>query len=116
MNVVLSSLDRTLVSLTRDELLTLNNALNEVCNGIHISDRDFQTRVGVERSIAAALLEQVGSALDAPPNGSEVLEAWSGHGVVMVKAITACGDPMELSEQEARKFSDDFARAREAAK
>jgi hypothetical protein len=116
MNVVLSSLDRTLVSLTRDELLALNNALNEVCNGIHIENRDFHARVGVERSVADALLAQVGAALEAPPNGSEFLEVWSDQGVVMVKAITAYGDPTELSEHEARKFADDLARACEGAR
>jgi len=41
MDVVLNSPNRTLASLMRNELLILNNALNEVCNGIHFSDDEF---------------------------------------------------------------------------
>lgn len=32
------------VTLSFDELVTINNALNEVCNALHI--REFQTRMG----------------------------------------------------------------------
>src|SRR5437879_6345730 len=37
-----------LVRLTKTDLLILNNAVNEVCNGIDIPE--FQTRIGVRRS------------------------------------------------------------------
>jgi hypothetical protein len=45
--------------LNRDELGLLGNALNEVCNGVEIADFEFQTRLGVERSEAQALLRRV---------------------------------------------------------
>lgn len=45
-----------------DELLSLNNALNEVCNGLHLDD--FDTRIGAPRAVAEMMLEQIGSALD----------------------------------------------------
>ena len=44
------------------ELVTVNNALNEVCNGLHI--QEFATRMGVEREEAATLLEQVHALID----------------------------------------------------
>jgi hypothetical protein len=47
---------------TEEELLILNNALNEICNGLPL--RDFETRVGASLSSAEALLKEVGTALD----------------------------------------------------
>lgn len=115
MNIVLNSSERALLSLTRDELVAINNALNEVCNGVHISDRDFQTRLGVDRSFVATLLEEISAAFDPGRGESEVAATWSGGGGVMVKAITVFGDPIELGESDARMFSEDLARARKEA-
>lgn len=50
------------ISITESELLILNSALNEVCNGIDIAE--FETRIGSERDNVAALLSKVGSVLD----------------------------------------------------
>jgi hypothetical protein len=47
---------------SEEELLILNNALNEICNGLLL--RDFETRIGASLSSAEALLEVVGAALD----------------------------------------------------
>ena len=44
--------------LSFDDLMIINNALNEVCNGIDLGS-EFQTRIGVERSEALALLNRV---------------------------------------------------------
>ena len=46
---------------TRKELSMINNALNEICHGIHVSD--FETRVGATLAEAEALLERVHAAL-----------------------------------------------------
>ena len=50
------------ISITESELLILNSALNEVCNGIDITE--FETRIGSERDNVAALLSKIGSVLD----------------------------------------------------
>ena len=44
------------VTFTHDELVLLNNALNEVCNGIEIDDEEFQTRLGIDRKNARKVL------------------------------------------------------------
>jgi len=44
-----------LVVLSADDLLTICNALNEVCNGLDIAE--FATRMGVDREMALALLK-----------------------------------------------------------
>jgi len=50
------------VSLTEEDLLILNNALNEVCNGLDIID--FTTRIGASREHVKSLLDQVGGLFD----------------------------------------------------
>jgi hypothetical protein len=47
------------VVLTPAELVLLNNALNEVCNGVHIDDEDFATRLGGTRDEVRAILDRV---------------------------------------------------------
>jgi hypothetical protein len=49
------------VRLSDVELLMLNNALNEVCNGVHIPDSEFQTRLGRERDEMRTLLDEINS-------------------------------------------------------
>jgi len=49
------------VTLTHDEILMLNQALNEVANGVHISDAEFETRIGFTRSEVRDLLAKVGA-------------------------------------------------------
>jgi len=50
-------------TLTRDHLLLINNALNEVCNGVHIDDFEFETRLGFSRGDARQLLRRVSERL-----------------------------------------------------
>jgi hypothetical protein len=45
----------TILELDREELTTLNNALNEVCNGIDLRG-ESETRMGTTREKAQALL------------------------------------------------------------
>jgi hypothetical protein len=53
-----------LLRVSEDELAAINNALNEVCNGVDIDDREFQTRLGVTRHQLQRLLTQIRSAAD----------------------------------------------------
>jgi hypothetical protein len=48
---------------TRDELVVINNALNEVCNGLSFDDDEFQTRIGYSRAKAQNVLKKVAKAL-----------------------------------------------------
>jgi hypothetical protein len=48
--------DSQLLRLTGAELLWLNNALNEVCNGVDIDDAEFATRLGGSREELRRLL------------------------------------------------------------
>jgi hypothetical protein len=49
---------------TREELVVINNALNEVCHALNFSDDEFQTRIGYSRAIAQDLLKKVAKALE----------------------------------------------------
>jgi len=50
------------LSFSYDELVTINNALNEVCNGVVIPG--FESRLGATRRDVERLLASVGGALD----------------------------------------------------
>jgi len=49
------------IEIDESELELINNALNEVCNGIDIAE--FQTRLGQSREAAEGLLQRVNSYL-----------------------------------------------------
>jgi hypothetical protein len=55
--------ESTPLALTRDELVIINNALNEVCNGLAIEDDEFQTRIGYSRAMALDVLKKVANAV-----------------------------------------------------
>ena len=48
------------LELDRNELITINNALNEILNGIDL-EAEFETRVGTSREKARALLKAISS-------------------------------------------------------
>lgn len=54
--------DVALVYLSKDELLILNNALNEVCHGVKIPA--FSTRLGATHEEVKGLLEQISATID----------------------------------------------------
>ena len=50
------------LDLSRNEMILLNNALNEVCHGLDLPD--FSTRLGAERGELEALLRQINGAFE----------------------------------------------------
>lgn len=50
------------LTISENELLILNSALNEICNGISVPE--FETRIGASREEAYALLDVMGRILD----------------------------------------------------
>jgi len=50
------------LELTGEELVILNNALNEVCNGLETTE--FSSRIGADRAEALQLLREISASLD----------------------------------------------------
>ena len=48
------------ISLTKEEIRIIHQALNEICNGMHIEDSEFETRLGTERKTATDLMKKLG--------------------------------------------------------
>jgi hypothetical protein len=46
------------MELTEQELIIINNALNEVCHGIHL-EGEFSTRMGCSKEEACRLLDRI---------------------------------------------------------
>jgi hypothetical protein len=61
MKVLRQDASGTTIVLSDEELTIINNALNEICNGIDVPE--FATRIGADRKEAEQLLEQIGSVL-----------------------------------------------------
>ena len=56
--------DHVMIELSADDLLAINNASNEVCHGPEaIPDREFQTRMGLDRLAAKMTLGKIKAAL-----------------------------------------------------
>ena len=106
MNKVLESCNRTLVSVSPDELVGIFNALNEVCNNSRLSDDEFQTRLGVTRESLADLLARMSSRINVKLRAAERADVWAQDGAVHIVCISAYGDPVELGVGEARDFAD----------
>lgn len=49
------------ITLSVSELITINNALNEVCNALHVDE--FQTRIGATIEEARELLSSINQVL-----------------------------------------------------
>jgi len=66
MNMVNFSRKSAIVNFSRDELLILNAALNEICNGIDMFE--YSTRIGSDHKYAVDLLQEIGALLDKMDN------------------------------------------------
>lgn len=62
MNLLSVTKDEVEMKLSESDLLILNAALNEVCNGIDVAE--FQTRIGADKEVVADLLNNISSVLD----------------------------------------------------
>ncbi|MEZ0073321.1 hypothetical protein [Planotetraspora sp. GP83] len=54
--------DEVVLILSRDDVALINNALNEVCNGIHWDDAELRTRTGFTREEVRAALKLINRA------------------------------------------------------
>ena|SRR2546423_12144984 len=111
MNLLLQSDERTLVSVSAEELLGITNALNEVCHGVHIPASEFQTRLGVTREFLSGILTTLLAEAPSSRRASELVSARADHGSVMVRVVTAFGDPVEMGEAAVTEFAEQLQQA-----
>ena len=69
MEIINTATECSQVEIDRDELLIVNAALNEVCNGIAVFE--FETRIGADRERVTTLLKEIGALLDRMDSSSE---------------------------------------------
>jgi hypothetical protein len=58
-----SDREKIVLEVSRADLTLINNALNEVSNGIHIDEDEFQTRLGRSVEDARGLLRRINALL-----------------------------------------------------
>ena len=59
-----SEQEAVVLEVNRGELILINNSLNEVSNGIHMDELEFQTRLGVPVEDARRLIRRIKALLD----------------------------------------------------
>ena len=114
MNIVLQTSERALLSISSQELVGLVNALNEVCNGIHISDSEFNSRLGVDRTLLASLHQELLAQSSEPAGEFQRVDVWAEPAFVMLRAISVYGDPVEMSTSEAEALVGQLQRSIQA--
>jgi hypothetical protein len=94
MKAVVVAPTQTLVSFSRAELVTLADCVNAA--------RSAQTDV-VRREALEGLYRDLHATIEAlPAKSTEVFEAWRDGFSIQLKAISAFGDPADLSAAEVR--------------
>jgi len=61
MEILKIDTDGATVRLSKAEIGVVNNALNEVANGVDIGEFEFKTRLGASREAARQMLREVGA-------------------------------------------------------
>lgn len=115
MNIVLQTSERTLLSVSAQELVGLINALNEVCNGVHIPDSEVGSRLGVDRAFLASLHQELLAQPSEPAAEFQRVDVWAEPASVMLRAISVYGDPVEMSTSEAEALVGQLQQSIEAA-
>ena len=103
MKTVVAAKDQLLVSLSSEELTALANCANEVLHNSTVDKHDCSTRLGIDheklKSLHGALIAAADSQ-KAP--AAEIFEAWRDGASIQIRAISAFGDPADLSFDEVR--------------
>jgi len=102
MHHVLHAGTTALISVQAEELTAMTNAVAEVCERGEFTDAEFQARMGVSRSALRGLLNALRSEPHPSRRELEANEVWAEQGgSVMVRVVTAHGDPVELATHQA---------------
>lgn len=64
-------MDKLVWTLSLDDAIAVNNAMNEICNGVHIEDWEFPIRLGVPREELRRILSELHAMIDALKSDSE---------------------------------------------
>lgn len=103
MKTVIAAENQLLVSLSGEELTALANCANEVLHNSTVDEHDCATRLGVEYKKLKSLHRDLIAAVDSEKApAAEVFEAWRDGASIQIRAISAFGDPADLSFDEVR--------------
>lgn len=115
MNLAHQNRHHFLVHLTRDELVVVSNALNEVCHGVDIDDAEFQARLSVSRPTLQALVTAIDGFLTTEPEAFETVTAEADGCSVQVRCVSAQGGAVDMSSVQARDFAGVLTRCADDA-
>ncbi len=103
MKTVIAAKDQLLVSLSNEELIALANCANEALHNSTVDEHDCATRLGIGHEKLKSLHRFLRAAVDSEKAAAlEVFEAWRDGASIQIRAISAFGDPADLSFDEVR--------------
>ena len=103
MRTVVAAKTQFLLSLSREELTALANCANEMLHNSTLDERDCATRIGIDQKRLNSLHHDLLAALDSEKMpDAEIFEAWLDGASIQIRAISAFGDPADLSFDEVR--------------
>lgn len=104
MNKVIAAKTHTLLSLEHQELVALHNCVDELLYNSSLTSDDCEARIGMKLNTLRELGATLSATVDAA--GSDEFErfgAWKDGESIQIIAISAAGDPVDLSDDEVRK-------------
>jgi len=111
MNIVLKTEKRVLVSMSSEEILGIANAVNEICNGVHTAESEFETRLGDSREFLNGVLATLHAAPHPALRTTERADAWADGSSIQVICISDSGDPVDMGSDEAHAFGQRLQQA-----
>lgn len=109
MRVVLANAARLLVSIPREKLVGMSNAVNAICNGVDIDPTEFESRLGLSREELVQILDELRMLVNLPGKPTyDTLSVWADGASVQVRAITVHGDPIDMGTEQAREFASEI--------
>jgi hypothetical protein len=105
MHYVLHAGTTALISVQAEELAALTNVVAQVCERGEFTDAEFEARIAVDRPVLRSLLDALRGEPDSSCRELETNAVWAEPGgSVMVRVVTAHGDPVELAEDQAKEL------------
>lgn len=68
-------MDNLVWNLSIEDAIAVNNAMNEICNGVHINEWEFPIRLGVSREQLRRILQELNNMLPPSEYGVESSES-----------------------------------------
>jgi hypothetical protein len=115
MHKILQDFDRTVLSLSRVELLALTAAVEDACARGDASDSEIASKYGLGGQELSRLVDAMKAEVHPSRSVNELVQVWEDQGAVMMQVMNTHGDPVEMGEMMASEFAEQLRQAIDAS-